>query len=101
LILFVCALAAILCRFGVAGDIGFGFPCGWRLNGDLVLFMHLEQGFRLTVLEVRIRKPWNPRDQGPRETPCPANQDRMASFKDLIIALRPVALRAIVVVSKR
>lgn len=82
----------------VAGDLDFSG--GRRLNGDLVLFMHLEQGFRLAILEVRIRKPSDPRDQRPRKTPGPADQDRMPSFEDLFIALRPVALRAIVVVIK-
>lgn len=98
LILFIRALAIIHHCITVAGDIGF--HRGRRPDGDLVLFMHLEQRFRLTILEVRIRKPSDPRDQGPRETPGPADQDRMASFEDLFIALRPVALRAIVVVIK-
>jgi hypothetical protein len=98
LILFVRALAVVLYRFVVAR--GIDYPGGRRLDGDLVLFMHLEQGFRLTVLEVRIRKPSDSWDQGPREPPGPANQDRMPSFKDLFIALRPVLMRAIVVVSK-
>jgi hypothetical protein len=97
LILFVRALAVVLYRFVVAEDIDF--PGGRRLNGNFVLLMHLEQGFRLTVLEVRIREPSDSRDQGPRETPGPANQDCMASFEDLFI-VSAFALRAIVVMIK-